>query len=29
MTKTLGDKSLLARHAKHLRTYLELLFKPN
>lgn len=28
MTKTLGDKSLLARHAKHLRTYLELLFAP-
>lgn len=28
MTKTLGDKTLLARHARHLRTYLELLFKP-
>jgi TetR/AcrR family transcriptional regulator, transcriptional repressor for nem operon len=26
MTKTLGDKSLLARHTPHLRTYLELLF---
>jgi len=26
MTKTLGDKTLLARHAKHLRVYLELLF---
>jgi TetR/AcrR family transcriptional repressor of nem operon len=26
MTKTLGDKSLLARHTRHLRTYLELLF---
>ena len=26
MTKTLGDKTLLARHARHLRTYLELLF---
>ena len=28
MTKTLGDKTLLARQAKHLRTYLELLFAP-
>ena len=28
MTKTLGDKTLLARHAKHLRAYLELLFRP-
>lgn len=28
MTKTLGDKTLLARHAKHLRTYLQLLFAP-
>ncbi len=28
MTKTLGDKTLLARHARHLKTYLELLFKP-
>lgn len=28
MTKTLGDKTLLARHAKHLRNYLELLFAP-
>jgi TetR/AcrR family transcriptional regulator, transcriptional repressor for nem operon len=27
MTKTLGDKTLLARHARHLRTYLELLFQ--
>ena len=27
MTKTLGDRTLLARHARHLRTYLELLFK--
>jgi TetR/AcrR family transcriptional regulator, transcriptional repressor for nem operon len=26
MTKTLGDKTLLARHARHLKTYLELLF---
>jgi TetR/AcrR family transcriptional repressor of nem operon len=26
MTKTLGDKTLLARQARHLRTYLELLF---
>jgi TetR/AcrR family transcriptional repressor of nem operon len=26
MTKTLGDKTLLARHTRHLRTYLELLF---
>ncbi|MGE0357343.1 MAG: TetR/AcrR family transcriptional regulator [Burkholderiales bacterium] len=26
MTKTLGDKSLLARQARHLRTYLDLLF---
>jgi TetR/AcrR family transcriptional repressor of nem operon len=26
MTKTLGDKTLLARHARHLRSYLELLF---
>ncbi|HYC36374.1 MAG TPA: helix-turn-helix domain-containing protein [Usitatibacter sp.] len=26
MTKTLGDRTLLARHARHLRTYLELLF---
>ena len=28
MTKTLGDKTLLARQARHLRTYLELLFGP-
>ncbi len=28
MTKTLGDKTLLARQARHLRTYLELLFAP-
>lgn len=28
MTKTLGDKSLLARQARHLRTYLDLLFAP-
>jgi TetR/AcrR family transcriptional regulator, transcriptional repressor for nem operon len=27
MTKTLGDKTLLARQARHLRNYLELLFK--
>jgi len=27
MTKTLGDKTLLARHARHLKTYLELLFR--
>ena len=26
MTNTLGDRSLLPRHARHLRTYLELLF---
>lgn len=26
MTKTLGDKTLLARHARHLKIYLELLF---
>ena len=26
MTKTLGDRTLLARHTRHLRTYLELLF---
>jgi len=26
MTKTLGDKTLLARHTRHLRNYLELLF---
>jgi TetR/AcrR family transcriptional regulator, transcriptional repressor for nem operon len=26
MTKTLGDRTLMARHARHLRTYLELLF---
>ena len=26
MTKTLADKTLLSRHAKHLRNYLELLF---
>ena len=26
MTKTLGDKSLLPRHTRHLRNYLELLF---
>ena len=26
MTKTLADKSLLARHTKHLRNYMELLF---
>lgn len=25
MTKTLGDRTLLARHTRHLRTYLELL----
>jgi TetR/AcrR family transcriptional repressor of nem operon len=29
MTKTLGDKTLLARHARHLRSYLELLFGKN
>jgi hypothetical protein len=28
MTKTLGDKTLLARHAAHLRNYLQLLFAP-
>jgi len=28
MTKTLGDKTLLARQARHLRNYLELLFGP-
>ena len=28
MTKTLGDKTMLARQARHLRTYLELLFRP-
>lgn len=28
MTKTLADKTLLARQARHLRTYLELLFAP-
>ena len=28
MTKTLGDNSLLSRHAAHLRNYLELLFTP-
>jgi TetR/AcrR family transcriptional repressor of nem operon len=28
MTKTLADKTLLARHARHLRNYLELLFSP-
>ena len=28
MTKTLADKTLLSRHAKHLRNYLELLFTP-
>jgi TetR/AcrR family transcriptional repressor of nem operon len=28
MTKTLGDKTLMARHSRHLRTYLELLFRP-
>ena len=28
MTKTLGDKTLLARHSRHLRNYLELLFAP-
>jgi TetR/AcrR family transcriptional repressor of nem operon len=27
MTKTLGDKTLLARQARHLRNYLELLFR--
>jgi TetR/AcrR family transcriptional repressor of nem operon len=27
MTKTLADKSLLARHAAHLRNYLKLLFE--
>ena len=27
MTKTLGDKTLLARHTRHLRTYLELVFE--
>lgn len=26
MTKTLGDKTLVARHLRHLKTYLELLF---
>jgi len=26
MTKTLGDRTLLARHSRHLRNYLELLF---
>ena len=26
MTKTLGDKTLLPRHTRHLRNYLELLF---
>ena len=29
MTKTLGDKTLLARHARHLRSYLQLLFGKN
>lgn len=28
MTKTLGDKTLLARQARHLRNYLDLLFGP-
>jgi TetR/AcrR family transcriptional regulator, transcriptional repressor for nem operon len=28
MTKTLGDRTLLARHSRHLRNYLELLFGP-
>lgn len=28
MIKTLGDKTLLARHSRHLRNYLELLFGP-
>jgi TetR/AcrR family transcriptional repressor of nem operon len=28
MTKTLGDRTMLARQARHLRTYLELLFGP-
>ena len=28
MTRTLGDKSLLGRQVRHLRTYLELLFGP-
>jgi len=28
MTKTLGDRTLLARQSRHLRTYLELLFTP-
>ena len=28
MTKTLGDKTLLARQAQHLRNYMELLFTP-
>lgn len=28
MTKTLGDKTLLGRQARHLRNYLELLFGP-
>jgi TetR/AcrR family transcriptional regulator, transcriptional repressor for nem operon len=28
MTKTLGDRTLLARHTRHLRNYLELLFGP-
>lgn len=28
MIKTLGDKTLLARHSRHLRHYLELLFGP-
>lgn len=27
MTKTLGDRTLLPRHARHLRNYLELLFR--
>lgn len=28
MTKTLGDKTLLSRQARHLRNYLRLLFAP-
>jgi TetR/AcrR family transcriptional repressor of nem operon len=28
MTKTLGDKTLLSRQSRHMRTYLELLFAP-
>jgi len=29
MTKTLGDKTLLARQTRHLRQYIELLFSPD